>query len=275
MQRTNQLLLRLEPDAVATCCYLELHLAEGTATAVLAGHPPPVLRVGNRADTVRLRTGPPLGVDPGARYLDTTFLLPTGCSLLLYTDGLVEDRHYSLDRGVNDLRAAVLGASTPDPQVLLEHILAARVGPYPRSDDVAILALTMDGRGCRPMTAQRRLRGDAASAPAGRRFAADILAAWNQHPLIDDASLLLDEVITNAVQHTVGDIVVRIELADRLRIEVRDSSERRPDKRPIDADSEMGRGLHIVEQISRDWGHHPLPTAGKTVWFELDRDLAS
>jgi serine phosphatase RsbU (regulator of sigma subunit) len=148
-QRTNHLLARLEPDAIATCCYLELHLSEGTATAVLAGHPPPVLRTGEHADTVGLRTGPPLGVDPDARYLDTTFLLPPAASLLLYTDGLVEDRRYSIDHGLSDPRAAVPSASTPDPQLLLEHILAADVGPHPRSDDVAILALTVDA-GPRP-----------------------------------------------------------------------------------------------------------------------------
>ena len=100
---------------MATCCYLELHLAEGTATAVLAGHPPPVLRTGDRADTLRLCTGPPLGVDPHAEYLDTTFLLPTGASLVLYTDGLVEDRRYDIDRGLQDLRAAVVSASPADP----------------------------------------------------------------------------------------------------------------------------------------------------------------
>ena len=158
--------------------------------------------------------------------------------------------------------------------MLLEHVLAAGVGPYPRSDDVAILALTMDASPRPgPPTAQRRLRGDAASASAGRRFAADILTAWNQDTLIYDACLLLDEMITNAVQHTVGDILIRMQLADRLRIEVHDSSERRPDKRPINTDSEMGRGLHIIDQLSHAWGHHPLPTAGKTVWFELDADL--
>jgi GAF domain-containing protein len=41
LQRVNDLLVRLEPGAMATCCYLELHLAEGTATGVLAGHPSP------------------------------------------------------------------------------------------------------------------------------------------------------------------------------------------------------------------------------------------
>jgi hypothetical protein len=272
MQRTNRLLSRLEPEAIATCCYLEVHLSEGTATAVLAGHPAPVLRTGERVDALRLRTGPPLGVDPDARYLDTTFLLPRGSSLVLYTDGLVEDRRYSIDRGLRDLRAAVLSASTTDPQLLLAHILAAAVGPHPRSDDVAILALTMDaGPRPGPLTVQRRLRGDASSASAGRRFAADILHAWNQRSLVEDACLLLDEVITNAVQHTVGDIVVRMQLAGRLRVEVHDSSERRPDKRPTDLDSEIGRGLHIVERLSYAWGDYPLPGGGKAVWFELDR----
>jgi hypothetical protein len=138
---------------------------------------------------------------------------------------------------------------------------------------VAILALTMDaGPRPAPLTAQRRFRGDAASAAAGRRFAGDILTAWHQHRLVEDACLLLDEVITNAVQHTVGDIGVRIQLADRLRIEVHDSSERLPDIRATDADSEVGRGLHIVEHLSHAWGSDPLPGAGKTVWFELHPD---
>jgi serine phosphatase RsbU (regulator of sigma subunit) len=271
MHRSNQLLLRLEPDAIATCCYLELHLAEGTATAVIAGHAPPVLRTGDHADAVHLRAGPPLGVDPDTRYLDTTFLIPASSSLLLYTDGLVEDRRYSIDRGLQDLRNAVRSAPTRDPQQLLDHILAADVGPRPRSDDVAVLALTMDAQArTGSPTTQRHLRGEAASAAAGRRYAADILTAWHLTALVDDACLLLDEVITNAIQHTVGDILVRIELAARLRIEVHDHSPHGPDKRPVDANSEIGRGLHIVDRISARWGHDLLPATGKVVWFELD-----
>jgi serine phosphatase RsbU (regulator of sigma subunit)/PAS domain-containing protein len=270
MQRTNRLLLRLEPDAMATCCYLELHLAEGTATAVLAGHPPPVLRAAGDARRLHLRSGPPLGVQD-AHYLDTTFLLPTGCDLVLYTDGLVEDRRYTLDRGLADLCAAVRSAPGGDPQTLVEHILRAGVGPNPRCDDVAILALTVDADPPPgPRTARRRFRGDAASAPAARRFVGDILTAWGQESLRDDACLLLDEVITNAVQNTVGDVEVRIALGQRLRLDVHDSSNRHPDKRHVDSDSEMGRGLHIVERLSHAWGSTPLPGTGKTVWFELN-----
>ncbi len=272
LQRANRLLLRLVPEAVATCCYLELHLAEGTATAVLAGHPPPVLRVGDHARPLELRAGPPLGVNGEAEYLDTSFLLPPGCNLLLYTDGLVEDRRYDIDRGIAELSAAIGAAPADDPEALVEYILAAGVGPHPRRDDVAILALTVDARPpAEPRTARRRFRGDATSASAARRFCADILTAWDQGPIVDDACLLLDEVITNAVQHTVGDVLVSMALGERLRVEVHDRSDRNPSKRPVNDDSEMGRGLHIVDQLAHAWGYQPLPGAGKAVWFELDR----
>jgi serine phosphatase RsbU (regulator of sigma subunit) len=271
MQCANQLLLRLESDAMATCCYLELHLAEGTATAVLAGHPPPLLRTAGDASYLQLRTAPPLGVR-GARYPDSSFLLPTGSDLILYTDGLIEDRRYRLDRGLADLCAAVRSGPTDDPQLLLEHILQADVGSNPRRDDVAILALTVDAElPPGPLTARRRFRGEAASVPAARRFADDILAAWGQEPLRADACLLLDEVIANAVQHTVGEVAVRMVLGQRLRIEVRDSSNRHPQQRTVDGDSEAGRGLRILEQLSAAWGSEPLPGTGKAVWFELDR----
>src|SRR6185437_15878030 len=76
MQYTNQLLLDMQPETIATCCYIEIHLPEGTATGVLAGHPPPVLRTDDATVTLALRPGPPLGVTAEVAYLDATFLLP-------------------------------------------------------------------------------------------------------------------------------------------------------------------------------------------------------
>ncbi|WP_432824815.1 SpoIIE family protein phosphatase [Dactylosporangium sp. CA-092794] len=276
MQRVNRLLLDLQPDAVATCCYLELHLAEGTATAVLAGHPPPVLRTAADTGTLALRAGPPLGVSADVRFNETTFLVPGGANVLLYTDGLVEDRRYHLDDGLADLCDAVRAAPSTDPNRMLDHVLTAGVGPRPRSDDVALVCLAVDPRPEPPATAhpsaQRRFRGDAVSASAARRFAADILTAWGERRLVDDTLLLLDEVITNAIQHTVGAVVVRLELAPaRLRVSVADRSERPPSPRPAGADSENGRGLLIVATVAAAWGSIPNPAGGKEVWFELAR----
>ncbi|GAA3291421.1 SpoIIE family protein phosphatase [Dactylosporangium vinaceum] len=274
MQRVNRLLLDLQPDAVATCCYLELHLAEGTATAVLAGHPPPVMRTGATADTLVLRAGPPLGVSADIDFTETTFLVPGGANLLLYTDGLVEDRRYHLDDGLADLRKAVQAAPSTDPADMLEYVLTAGVGPQPRTDDVAVVCLAVAAAGVPPAspTTQRRFRGDAVSASAARRFAADVLRAWGEHRLADDTLLLLDEVITNAIQHTVGAVVVRLELRpDRLRVTVADRSERLPSPRTAGDDSENGRGLLIVAAVAAAWGTETMPAGGKEVWFEVAR----
>jgi serine phosphatase RsbU (regulator of sigma subunit) len=272
LQRANALLQQFDPDVMATCCYLEIHLSEGTATAVLAGHPPPILRTPETTSQLTLPAGPPLGVR-NARYIDTTFLLPTGCGLVLYTDGLVEDRRYTLDRGLAELCAAVRSAPD-DPELLLRRIFEAGVGPSPRRDDVAILALTVDAAPePGPRTARRRFRGEAASAAAGRRFAADILTAWQLPDLRDDACLLLGELLTNAIQHTAGDVEVRLTADQRLRIEVIDRSSRLPRPRRVDTHTTSGRGLHIIEQLSASWGFAPLPGSGKIVWFELPLTL--
>jgi serine phosphatase RsbU (regulator of sigma subunit)/PAS domain-containing protein len=271
MHHANRLMIDLGLDTIATCCYLELHLREGTAGAVLAGHLPPVLRTAEGTRTLQLRRGLPLGVSRNATYLDTTFLLPPAANLLLYTDGLVEDRRHPIDQGLAELCAAMATAPGSDPDEILDHILSSRVGPQARSDDVALVCLTNVAAAAAEPSAQRRFRGEAISAPAARRFATDLLTAWRQRVTLDDAILLLDEMITNAIQHTVGDVVVDLTLGPRLRIAVSDSSDRLPQKRSPTPDSENGRGLHIIERLAAAWGTESLPTGGKRVWFELPR----
>jgi serine phosphatase RsbU (regulator of sigma subunit)/PAS domain-containing protein len=271
LERVNNLLLATATDSMATCCYLELHLVEGTATAVLAGHPAPVLRAGGTTGLLALRTGPPLGVQR-VTYPDTTFELPPNSALVLYTDGLVEDHKYDLTQGLTDLCTAITTTATLDPEPLLEHILSAGVGPDPRTDDVAILALTVDPTpGNRQHAARRTFRTEASSAAAARRFTADILTAWGHRDLVDDACLLVDEVVTNAILHTVGDVEVELRLTDRLLVAVHDGSDRLPRQQPITDDSLSGRGLHIVERLAGAWGVHPR-AGGKTVWLELPLD---
>lgn len=147
MRRANEHLLRYEPQAMATCCYLELNLHDHTATAVLAGHPPPVLRTADETGPVQVRPGPPLGTRR-ANYRDQILPLLSGCSIVLYTDGLIEDRRSTVDRGLTELCDAIQSGPTDDPAALVEHILNADVGPKPRSDDVAILALTLHPSPC-------------------------------------------------------------------------------------------------------------------------------
>jgi anti-sigma regulatory factor (Ser/Thr protein kinase) len=213
----------------------------------------------------------PLGASPHAVYVDTTVLLPAPATLLLYTDGLVEDRRYPIELGMTDLCRMVATGPVEDPDALAEWVLSADVWPHPRTDDVALLAITTEQLDDpAPRSAQRRFPGDASSAPSARRFAGDVITAWGLSEVADTAQLLLGEVITNAVQHTVGDVRVRVaHEAGRLRVEVIDGSDRVPDVRPIDTDAENGRGLFIVQALADGWGYEPVETGGKTVWFEL------
>jgi PAS domain-containing protein len=145
MTRTNDLMRSLGLDTIVTCCYLQLDIAEGTATAVLAGHPCPILRQpGGPTGLLGLPTDPPLGAVRHYTYRETPVDVPAGSSLLLYTDGLVEDSSHPLDRGLNELCTAVHDAPGSDPTEILDHVLTGNVGPHPRRDDIAVLCLTRD-----------------------------------------------------------------------------------------------------------------------------------
>jgi GAF domain-containing protein/PAS domain-containing protein len=142
MNHTNHLIRALRLNTWATCCYLQVEVARGAVTGVLAGHPPPIVRDTDATGLMPLPTQAPLGVSDRVTYRETSLDLRPGATLVLYTDGLVEDRSHPLDRGMEELRVAVSTAPAGDPAATLDHILAGDVGPRPRRDDIALLCLT-------------------------------------------------------------------------------------------------------------------------------------
>ncbi|MFJ9456401.1 ATP-binding protein [Kitasatospora sp. NPDC101447] len=109
-------------------------------------------------------------------------------------------------------------------------------------------------------TARSHLRAFLAGVPGG-------------DALVDDAQVVLDELVTNAVTHARVPrgrrIGIRFEMVrDHLRLEVHDASSEKPAIRPsTGADSESGRGLCLVEALSVEWGFMPRPEGiGKIVW---------
>jgi anti-sigma regulatory factor (Ser/Thr protein kinase) len=86
---------------------------------------------------------------------------------------------------------------------------------------------------------------------------------------VDSASLLTDELVTNAIRHGRPPIVLTIRFdSGALLIEVVDCGTGHPVPRQVDASAERGRGLAIVEQVADDWGVQEL-TEGKRVWCSL------
>jgi anti-sigma regulatory factor (Ser/Thr protein kinase) len=90
--------------------------------------------------------------------------------------------------------------------------------------------------------------------------------------LVDDATLLVSELVTNGVKYGgEGQIRLEIEAAPaRLRAEIVDQGSgfepaTREDRR-LEPSDEGGWGLHLVETLAADWGVHEGSTH---VWFEL------
>ncbi|MFD6225497.1 SpoIIE family protein phosphatase [Streptomyces sp. NPDC060232] len=142
---TNRLLIDLDPGQFASCCYVVLDPASGSAQAVRAGHPQPLLRrPDGRTEVLDLAGGVVLGVDPEAAYPVTELLLAPGAVLALYTDGLVELPGVDIDEGVERLRLA-LAAGPPVPLAEAADRLIGNAADRP--DDIALLLASLTG-GC-------------------------------------------------------------------------------------------------------------------------------
>ena len=90
----------------------------------------------------------------------------------------------------------------------------------------------------------------------------------------DDVSLLVTELVTNAMRHggAAPDRPLHVEFrrqADRVRVEVVDpGTDFEPPARPTGGDASGGWGLFLVDQIAARWGVRPA-LGGTCVWFEL------
>jgi len=120
------------------------------------------------------------------------------------------------------------------------------------------------------MTMTARLgAGDTSRA---RHLVAEALSGRAQS-LIDTAQLLTSEIMTNALVHASGDVVLGVDLTDKVvRVEIEDSGPMTA-LAPIYvvAHSEHGRGLSVVDTLATAWGVDRRGRA-KAVWFELDLD---
>ncbi|WP_189397106.1 SpoIIE family protein phosphatase [Streptomyces sp. FBKL.4005] len=129
---------RIGLDRAATCLLVLLDTEAGTCTAATAGHLPPlVIRPGGSAGLMHLPAGPPIGTELGD-YEMTTFAFEPGAVLLLYTDGLVEQRNVDIDDSVRAL--TTMGLSADDS---LEHLLdtvLTQLTDGMCEDDIALLA---------------------------------------------------------------------------------------------------------------------------------------
>jgi anti-sigma regulatory factor (Ser/Thr protein kinase) len=119
------------------------------------------------------------------------------------------------------------------------------------------------------------LPGDLIAPREARAVVRDLLQRWGFRDLVDEATLVVSELVANAVEHTGSVCAVLVDRAEgSIRIEVRDDAPHTrglattPGRRP--ADAERGRGLMIVSALAADWGID-AGEQSKSVWVQLAR----
>lgn len=123
-----------------TCAVARLEPSTGQLVVASAGHLPPVVtRAEGGARLLDVEPGIPLGVG-GARYVDQSYQLEPGAMVLLYTDGLVEERDASLSVGLDRLLAA-LAEPVLSAEEACERVLRALGRDVATDDDTAVLAV--------------------------------------------------------------------------------------------------------------------------------------
>lgn len=148
LARLDELAQAFDMTQFATCFYARFEPADSAVAGrevprlhwSNAGHLPPIaLDPSGHARLLSTATGAPIGTpvtDPRGR---DSIACPSGTTLLLYTDGLVETRGGDIEQDVADLLEQV-GRHRPQdgPQALIDALLDGRTA---WDDDVALLAV--------------------------------------------------------------------------------------------------------------------------------------
>ncbi len=249
----------------ATCLYAIYDPTSRRCSLSRAGHLPPALIHADGTVTYpELPAGPPLGLG-GFPFETVDIDLPDSSQLVLYTDGLVEDRERSIETSLEDLRRT-LGHPDRTPEETCRAVIES-LPSQPREDDVTLLVVRPHGLDPFDIACWDGLPSDPAIVSDIRREVVQRLARWELQDTCFTTELILSELLTNAIRHATGPIQVRL-LRDRTLIcEVSDTSSTSPHLRQAAMTDEGGRGLFLVAQLAQRWGTRYTPV-GKVIWAE-------
>ncbi|GIJ26859.1 hypothetical protein Vqi01_20210 [Micromonospora qiuiae] len=246
LTRLNRLVGSTESRSFATVFTVWFSPRTNQLRYASAGHPSPLLIRGDDAVFLYGRAlGPPVGAIPGTEYETVTGELRAGDRLLLYTDGLIEDRQVGIDVALAQLRA---DAARPGEHVadLIEAVVE-RVVDRPRRDDVAVLAL--EAAELNRFTL--RLPADPTRLSMLRKRLEEFLVAHEvSESDLFDLTVAVSEAAANAIEHPVDPaepmIVVEVSVEDRVVVAtVRDTGRWREST----GSGFRGRGLSLIRAL--------------------------
>ena len=248
VEKLDRMVQSLEAGRMATLLYMVVEPDLGSITLASAGHLPPLELLPN-GETRYLEGGRtlPLGVMPSIEYPEARFDIEPGSTLVMYTDGLVEERGVSIDVGLEALREAV--ADGPDaPEALCDHIVARLLANRPATDDIAVLTVRTV-----PMSAER-LHLDLPTNPKSLATLRRTLGRWLEslgasRVESNDIQVACHEACSNAMEHAYRFREATIDVdgefdGEEVRVTVADRGAWR-EKR----DSDRGRGLDLIRAL--------------------------
>ncbi|MFD7069027.1 SpoIIE family protein phosphatase [Streptomyces sp. NPDC059913] len=278
LARASRFLAELDTDRFATCTYAQVDLASGTVRVVRAGHFSPLIRhMDGRVGSPQVRGGLPLGISTDfgdEEYPETRLDLVPGETLVLYTDGLVEEPGADIDVGVRALIHEV-SVGPAGAEALADHLSDQLWERWGSGDDVALLVLRRSpdpGSPRAPRLHQYIHQADPEGLSDARSIVRQALTDWDMAELADDAELVTGELLVNVLLHTEGGAVLTLEVLPepvrRVRLSVQDRSSAWPRRRSPGETATSGRGLLLLDAVASRWGIEPRGE-GKAVWCEI------
>ncbi|MER7987043.1 SpoIIE family protein phosphatase [Streptomyces noursei] len=276
--RASRFLAELETERFATCTYVQADLESGALHLARAGHLGPLICNSSRhIDWPEVRGGLPLGLASAFgqdHFPETQLFLEPGSTLLLCTDGLVEQPGQDISAGIDALSAAVRAG--PAELDALADRLSNHLWAEPGSDDdMALLLLhrsAIPGEAATPRLRLHVHQADPAGTAEVRSALRRTLDQWRAGAVTHDVEVAASELIANALTHTESGALVAVELLPgaprRIRLEVEDRSSQWPRRRRPGETATSGRGLLLVEALADRWGAEPRGS-GKALWCEF------
>jgi serine phosphatase RsbU (regulator of sigma subunit)/anti-sigma regulatory factor (Ser/Thr protein kinase) len=248
VERVSRLLSYLSPGTMTTAAFAALDPEAQTATFVSAGHPPPLLiDPDGSARFLRVEGDPAMGVSTMTIYTAHECPVPSGSTLLVYTDGVVEVRGESIDEGLERLRVLAELRAGDGVEALCDAVISELVDGGQPSDDVALLAVHVSRMG-------ERLRQTWPAEPASLVDIRHLMRRWLRHHGAADAeaydiTVACQEACANAVEHAYAPGIQNFEIeawctSGTIEIVVSDRGQWRDPR-----GTNRGRGLPLMRAL--------------------------
>jgi PAS domain S-box-containing protein len=269
LDRASRLLVASGRTVFVTAIFGVFDPVSGDFSYATAGHPPPLLEQGGTLR--RLPTaGLPIGLRDG-EGVDFGWRLHAPCTLVLYTDGLLEFGR-DIAEGERRIDAAMRELAADQIEHLAAALMKAVLAEDEPTDDIAILTVTID-RVAQQLPGEARewrfSTGDARTAALVRREVGELITAWTgREDIRFAAELAYGELIANVVRYAPG--IVRVEVScdaqgNALLVVDDQGAGFTPAKRPPDPFAESGRGLILVSGVADEMTIEASPSGGTRV----------